>query len=183
MKRKRLLYLILFLAFIIAWTLLIFIVGAQKIVDFIGVKDSYLVLFFIGAFGGVSLISATSYYATLATFSSTGLNPYLLGLFGGIGITLGDSLYYYFGRKGGETLTGKFKEKLRKFSEWLVKRKKLVPVISFVYFAFTPFPNEFITIPLGASGYSYKKLVIVLLVGNIILSTFTAKYLFSWLGI
>lgn len=181
MARKKRLYFYLILAFIVVWSFLLYFIGPDKIVGKIGIQDSYIVLFFVGALGGVSLISATSYYASLIALTSAGLNPILLGIIGGVGITLGDSFYYYFGLKGKENLSGKFKLKIEKFASWLAQKKTLVPIVSFIYFAFTPFPNEFLTIPLGLSGYSYKKLLIPLLIGNLILSIFTAKFLYTFI--
>jgi len=181
MNKKSIFSITFVIIFIIVWSSLIYYFGAQKIVDFIGINNSYLVLFFIGAFGGLSLIAATSYYASLATFASAGLNPILLGILGGIGITIGDSFYYYFGKKSRGSIPPKLQKISDKFYAWLTKRRYFIPIAAFIYFAFTPFPNEFVTIPLGNSGYSYRKLVILLLIGNLILSIFTARYLFGWL--
>jgi len=179
MKKKKILFFALILTFILAWSLMFYFIGPLIIIDNIGIQNSYIFLFFAGIFSGISLFFSAPYYETLSAFSSIGLNFIILGIIGGVGLTIGDSIYYYFGKKGEEELTGKIHQKILKFSKWLVERKYLVPIVSFLYFGFTPFPNGFLIIPLGLSEYPYKKLLIPLLIGNIALSIFTARYLYQ----
>jgi uncharacterized membrane protein YdjX (TVP38/TMEM64 family) len=66
-----------------------------------------------------------------------------------------------------------------KFREWLDRRGlRTLQWFSYIYTGWTPLPNDLLTIPLGASGYQFRKFLIPLLVGSIQLQIITG-YLFS----
>jgi len=48
----------------------------------------------------MSSITGVSYAATIVTLAAGGLNPLLLGLASGLGISIGDTIYYFLGRQG-----------------------------------------------------------------------------------
>lgn len=175
MRRRNIIKFSLLAGFIIIWSLFITIIGTTKIVDFLGAHNSYTILFIVGALGGVSTITSTSFYTTLSTFANGGLNPYYLGIIGGIAITVGDSLFYYLGRKGEESLPKKARKFTRKFGEWMQERPKwIVQLITFVYSGCTPLPNDILTVSLGISKYTYKNILLPLVLGNIFLTTIVA---------
>ncbi len=107
MKKKLKRYFIFagILIFIIAWILILNSISPDSIVAKIGVGNSYIILFLISAIGGVSSISASSYYLAVSVFASGGLNPVFLGLVGGVGVTIGDSLFFYLGKKAEKIFT------------------------------------------------------------------------------
>ena len=103
------------------------------------------------------------------------MNPILLGLFGGIGVTIGDSLYFYLGSKGKEISSKKVDKRLEKISKLLKKSPKwLIPFIVYIYSGFTLLPNDLMTFSLGITGYSYKKIFLPLILGNITVTTIIA---------
>jgi hypothetical protein len=160
------------LIFIISWITLLFIYGPQKIVSFVGMRNGYILAFVVATFGGMSAFSSTSFFTTVITLALGGLNPILLGIIGGIGVTIGDSLFFYFGIHGRCLFPNKIIHKLDTFFRWLEKGPSLfVPVFVFLYAGFTPFPNELMTIPLGLIGIEYKEIILPLLIGNMVLIT------------
>mgnify|MGYP006306164601 CR=1 FL=1 len=170
MKHKLESFGIFFLLIIIIlfWTILFYFYSPEEIVYQIGVNDGYLVLFFSAALGGVSTITASSFYATVFTFTSGGLNPLLVGVIGGAGITIGDSFFYYLGYRGRNIVSRKLNSYLEKISNWLNDNEKWrVQLFIFLYSGFTPFPNDLMTIPLGLNKYKYKNIFFPLLIGNI----------------
>jgi membrane protein DedA with SNARE-associated domain len=173
MRRKNIIKFSLVAGFIILWSIIITILGTEKIVDFLGAQNSYIIIFIVGAVGGVSTITSTSFYTTLTTLAHGGVNPWFLGLFGGIGITIGDSLFYYLGKKGEESLPEKARKATGKFSDWMKRHPKwLIPIVTFVYSGCTPLPNDILTVSLGIAKYRY--IVGPLLLGNIFLTTIIA---------
>lgn len=181
MKKKSKKYFIFagVLIFITIWILILNLISPDRIVAKIGVGNSYIILFLISAIGGVSSISASSYYLAVSVFASGGLNPIFLGLVGGVGVTIGDSLFFYLGKKGQEISSKKIHEKTNKWKKWINKSpKSLIPFLIYLYVGFTPAPNDLMTVPLGFMNYSYKRLIIPLLLGNI-----TATILISYISI
>ncbi len=166
------------IACIVVWSLLVINVGADVIVAFIGVKNGYIVLFFIALFGGMSSITGVSYAATIVTLAAGGLNPLLLGLASGLGISIGDTIYYFLGRQG-RTATADTKLAYwgERFSTWLMKQQKRYVVLGiYCYTAFTPLPNDLLTLSVGYSRFPYLPAIIALVLGNFTLTTIIATF-------
>lgn len=164
----------LLVLFIVSWSATLAIIGPTKIVDAIGIENGYVIAFIIATLGGVSTITSSSYFLTIVTLAGGGVNPYLLGIVAGTGITIGDSLFYYIGRQGGDLAKESGYKWIDKFSKWLNKRPKwAIPIIVFIYTGFTPLPNDILTVSLGLSSYPYKYLIIPMWIGNIIITILT----------
>lgn len=175
MNKKKVFQFSLLVILLLVWSLFIFIVGTERIVEFIGVSNTYLVLFLVGTFGGVSTITSASFYSTLTTFAHGGAKPLILGLVGGVAITIGDSLFFLLGKKGEESLPKHLRESTGKFSSWLEKKPGwIIPLVTLFYSGFTPLPNDILMVSLGVSRYRYLYILLPLLLGNIILTSFVA---------
>lgn len=157
------------------FTLIFLLVGPKGLIDFIGVRNSYLLVFLVGAFGGVSSLTASSFVLTVVTLASGGANPLILGITGGFGITIGDTLFYFLGLKGRETLTGGVRKVTNRFSAWIQKQPGwLIPFVVFFYASFAPLPNDVLTVSLGLCKCTSRKILIPLLLGNILFTTMIA---------
>ncbi|MFW5884928.1 MAG: VTT domain-containing protein [Patescibacteria group bacterium] len=165
---KNFLIFLLLLVFLIGWTLFVHKTGIDNLVEKVGVTNGYLLVALAGASGGLSGLTASGFLAVLISFAMGGLNPFLLGLIGGSALFLGDSFFYYLGRKGGEVARPFLKKWIKKFSDF-IESKSLWMVRSFVflYFSFAPLPNDIIVIPLGMAGYDFKKFFLFAWAGNI----------------
>lgn len=173
MKRKTRNYLIFFgiLAVVIAWTAFVIYVGPQTVVDYIGVTNSYVVAFIFASLGGLSSLTSTSYFTIIITLAAGGVNPLYLGLVAGVGVTIGDIIFYYFGSRGREVLSRKWKDRVDIFSDWLNKKPKwFVPSFIYVYTGFFPLPHDVLTISISLTGYPLKKVILPLILGNITIS-------------
>ncbi len=106
---------ILILALIGAWSVFLYTFGAEQLVAAISVKNGYILAFFVAVFGGISSLTSTSFYLTIITLAVGGLNPLLLGIVGGAGVTVGDSLFYYLGSRSRQLLSGRMREQVERF--------------------------------------------------------------------
>ena len=170
MKRRtiRIISFLIFLGILTLWIVLFKYVNPQVLIGKIGVTNGYIILFLIGAIGGASIFTGPSYFIALATLSIVGLNPILLGIFGGLGVTIGDSITFFIGLSVAKKAPEKIKEKISKIEKILEKRsKKMVNFMIYTYIGFLPLPNEFVTIPLGLIGYKKRIIILFLLLGNI----------------
>jgi membrane protein YqaA with SNARE-associated domain len=170
---------LILLFFIIIWSVLLYNISPVEIVQKIGVENGYIIAFLIAVIGGISSVTASSYYVIIGTLTAGGLNILLLGLIGGAGATISDSLFYYIGKKGKE-IHSKKTRKLEKFLKKIIKKSPVwgIYLIIFVYIGLTPLPNEILTASLGLSGYKYKKAVLFIFLGNIT-GTIVFGYLIS----
>jgi membrane protein YqaA with SNARE-associated domain len=105
----------------------------------------------------ISLLGATSIFipipSTVVIFilgAAQKFDPLLLGLFAGLGATLGEFSGYLIGFGGRKVIGEKYKKKM----DILMKLfKRFGPVIIFI-FALTPLPDDLLFIPLGVMRYS-----------------------------
>lgn len=186
-KTKEYLGLAGILLFIISWFIFVFLVGPQTIVDFLGVQNTYLTIFLISAIGGFSSFTAVSVYSLLVTFVGGGASPLFIALAAGFGVTIGDSLFYLFGSKSRDALNQKTKQKVDRLKKFIKNKNSfLTPVLIFIYAGFTPFPNDIMTVSVALTGYSYKKAITPLFLGNLtnlILVSYAAFYGWTLFGL
>jgi membrane protein YqaA with SNARE-associated domain len=176
--RNSLLFFVI-LVFIIGWSVLLYFITPQDLVEMIGLHNGYILSFFLGVFGEAATLTALSYYPAVITLAAGGLNPFLLGLIAGAGMTIGNSLYFYLGIEGRNVLSERRERKKKGSLEGRKKRPGfVVQILIFLYVGFTPFPNNLLTATGGVLDYPYKKIFAPLLLGNIVLTTSLA-YLMS----
>lgn len=169
---------VLLLVFFVAWGYLLSTYEPGEIVHFLGITNVYFVVLLASIIGGVSTIFAGSFYATIITFTLGGLDPFMLGLFGGIGATIGDSIFFYFGLKGRDMLSGHWQEKVMIFSAWLQRQNRaVVTIVIFIYAGFTPFPKDLLVVALAIGDYRYRKMIPPLLLGNIFLVSLISYFI------
>lgn len=176
-RRNALIALAGLVAFLIAWGIVLHRVGAQGIVDRIGVRNGYLIVFLMASAGGLSAATSVPLYATLATFAAGGLEPLLLGLAAGTGLSIGDSLFFLVGLEGRRAATGRLEERLKRLTAWFERRPDwALRLAVFAYAGFTPFPNDVMMVTLAASGVRYRLILPSLIAGNLTLATLVALF-------
>lgn len=176
-ERKHYWVLVAILLFIVGWSFLLAHISPSEIVATLGVDNSYLVAFVIAAVGGLSMITATGLYATVLTLAAGGASPVLLGIAAGLGITIGDSLFYYLGTRGHEVLSGQPLAWANRIESWInQQREHMIQIFVYIYTGFTPLPNDVLTAALGLAEYSYRRLLPALLLGNITLMILLAEF-------
>lgn len=177
--RKNTVFLSVIIVSLILWGVLLYYVGADAIVSAIGVENTYWVVFCIALFGGMSSFSGASYVAAITTFASGGADPFLLALASGIGISIGDTIYYYISRRGHRFIQdSRFAPYVERVTNWLNQRNRITRWLGiYVYTGFTPLPNDVLTISLGLTRQPYLLVITSLACGN-----FTLTFLIATLG-
>jgi len=157
------------LVVVILFTVLYF-VDPMEIVNAVGVRNSYLVLFLLALIGGTSSLTSSSYYIAIVSFALGGLNPFGMALVAGVALFLGDSLFYIFGSWGRHKLSGSVLRKVNHFSEWLNKKPKwLIQLVIYVYTGFSPFPGDLLMLSLAFSNIPFRRYIVPGLLGNVTL--------------
>jgi membrane protein DedA with SNARE-associated domain len=108
----------------------------------------------------------------LFTFATGGSNPLLLGLMGGLGLTIGDGIYFLTGRQSQALFTPRIDEWSTHISQRITKLPTaFIPIGVFIYAAFTPLPNDILMITLALTDVTYSHVLVPLVLGNITLIT------------
>jgi membrane protein YqaA with SNARE-associated domain len=175
-KKKILLTLVIFL---ITWSLILFFVDIDSLTQLIGVHNLYIILFVVAAISGTSFLTSASFYAIFLSYASSGLNPLMIGLIGGLGMSIGDTLFFFISKKAGDILHMENNKTYKKVFDFISHLPhSIVYLIVFVYAAFTPIPNDVLVITLGLLQYRYKFVIPIIIVGNIVLLTLVALGIF-----
>lgn len=155
---------------IAAWSMLLTYVSPREIVEAIGVRNIYFLVFAVAAIGGLSSFTGPSLYALVATAAAGGSNPLLLALIGGIGIFISDGVFYAVARYGRRVALKYWEEPVEKLKEWSERLPQWVIYAGvFVYTGLTPLPNDILMIALAFSEQKFKKVAPFLLAGDMVL--------------
>ncbi|MDA9129063.1 hypothetical protein N9J72_01130 [Candidatus Gracilibacteria bacterium] len=172
MNNKKILFqklkIILLITPMILFSIMVYVVGSDAIIEYVGIENSYLFMFIIAFLGGISLFSGIPYPLILITFALGGLNIFYLAAVTATGVMIGDSTSYFIGGR----VKGMLQGKIREIFDVLLSvydnyPQYLVPMF-FLYGAFSPFPNDLITLSSGIKNYSFWKMLIPLSAGNFI---------------
>jgi membrane protein YqaA with SNARE-associated domain len=179
---------VIFIAFIVAALIYLAVSGinfgqwlantAMWFYNEFGYWGIYLGVFFISIFGNFTVIFPVPYTIALIVISIIvpGVNPFLLGLMGGLGAGIGEVSAWLIGRGAEEML---------KDSQNIQRMKTYVdngwaPFLIFI-FAATPLPDDAFLIVLGLAQYSIVKTLVFCFLGKFVLC-FVSSAVPLWLA-
>jgi membrane protein DedA with SNARE-associated domain len=166
---------ILLIAVFLSLNLLLFFISPDEIVESVGVSNTYLAVFLISAIGGVNSITGGILYVSIAAFASGGASPWLLGLCGGLGIAIGDSLMFYLFRYTSKTLSVHWQEKVDRMRKRLEHLSSPVQIaLAYLYLGFSPFPNDLLMFLLAVLKFRFVQVFPLILIGALTTATLTA---------
>ena len=167
-RTKNIITFTIFLGIIALWIYLFSIINVQKLIVQIGVANGYAILFLFGAIGGASVLGSPSYFLVLTNLSIGGFSPILLGIVGGLGLTIGNTVVFLIGVATGKKAPEKFQKILIKLEKKIEKKPNwFINLSLYIYIGFTPLPNEVAIISLGLLEVKKKTIIFILLLGNI----------------
>jgi len=174
--------LVLVLIFLLALNVFFYFISPEVIVEYVGVKSSYTITFVIATIGGLSTFTGPILFTTIATFAAGGSNLLLIGLLGGLGIFISDSIFFHLARLGRRFVPTGWEKGLNRI-ESLVQRypRWLVLIFVFIYISMTPLPNDILMLALVLGGYLYRHIVLVLFAGSLSIALLTAYLGVLWL--
>lgn len=159
---------IIFIAFFIGLSFFLFRSSPDELVSLIGVHNSYLVVFVLAFFGGLSTFTGVPYQPVLALFAAGNSFPALFGLAAAFGVILGDSTSYFVGYHGSVIIPEKVNKLLRRLLSFFMRFPRLLPFFFFFYGAFVPLSNDFIVVTMGMAKYPFWRVMVPLGIGNIV---------------
>lgn len=179
---------LIFIAFILLLSGIIYFfmtVNPEEMVEKIGVENGYILALFTSFFAGFSMVTTASAYSFLAALIAGGLNPLILGLIGWLSLSLWDMTMYYLWRKGRDLVTGRFNKEIQYVSDTLEKRnlERFIPIISYIYIAFTPLPNDMLLIFLATIKFSPKKTALIIILWDFTLMLAFTLVIAQWISL
>lgn len=173
LKNYKSIYIVIILLILIG--LFLYKYPPNQIVDWIGVENIYTATFIISLTSGLSSVTSGVFYTAIVTFASGGTSHWVLGLIGGLGLFIGDSIIFGLFKFGFKKTESKHKERIKKMGEYLEKYPNWVMYIGlFLILGITPFPNDIIMFGLVLFGFKYVKVFPIILLACISIVTITA---------
>lgn len=173
-------FIYLLVAIFIAWNVTLFMLDLDDLVMMVGVHNLYLLFFFIAVTTGLSSLTAVTFYATLGSYVQLGLNPIILGIIGGFGMAIGDSIIYWLARQTRDLSNIRYSKIYKKLYKFIANLSDInVYIFVIFYTSFIPIPNDFLMVALGFLHYKYSRIIPLIILGNIILVTLVALGLFQ----
>ncbi len=161
--------------FIVLVNLIFFFWSPELVVSKIGIKNTYLLAFLASAIGGLSTLTGAALFTTIVTFVAGGSHPFWLALSAGMGIFLSDSVFYFLIFHGRKSIPLRWENRLERIQLWMAQHPpKTVLTAAYLYMSFTPLPNDLLMIGLVIGGFSYKRIVWVVLAGSLTVAFVTA---------
>jgi membrane protein YqaA with SNARE-associated domain len=126
----------------------------------------YLGIFAISLVSSASIILPVPYFAFVFA-AGAALNPFLVGVAGGLGSAIGELTGYVIGFGGKQALKRGHEKWLSRAEAWAERHGFFAVVL---VFAATPLPDDVIGILAGALGYDVRKFFIASLLGKLALN-------------
>lgn len=142
-------------------------IPSETLINFVGSDNAFILMFVLGTVAGLTTFTGIPYHLILMSLAAGGINPVGLGISTALGVMLGDSTMFLLSKKVQPSLS----PKILAFTDAVADRLNLHPsLISpglLLYGMFSPFSNDFIVASLSIMGYSYRKIIVPLAIGNI----------------
>ncbi|OGG85741.1 hypothetical protein A2392_03045 [Candidatus Kaiserbacteria bacterium RIFOXYB1_FULL_46_14] len=156
------------------------LIGPEQLVSSIGVENTYLVVFVIAAVGGMSSFTGAAYVNAIIAFTAGGANPWLIGLCGGLGAFISDSVFYIIAEYSRQIVPVEWRPLFRK----ITKKMQVLPtrsVLAFTYiYHMLPLPSDIMMLALVLGGYGYRTVAPVIFLAALTCSTLIAHFGSLW---
>lgn len=143
----------------------------------------YFGVVMVAIIGGLNIIIPIPAVTLTPIFTASGLHlPFIILALTG-GTIIADYIGYLFGKISRPVLYGHYPKVITWLEETIITRPKLLQLITFIYAAFIPLPNEVLVIPLAVMNIKFRRILLPLLFGNLLNQAIYAtsiQSIFSW---
>ena len=152
----------------VCFLLLFIFFNPREVVIILGVRNSFLITYFVSLIGAFTSLTKFSAYPMIIALVAGGMNHFLGGFIAGLGLATGDILFFVFGYSARDFAGERGKKILNKILSKLYSIKEIfVQILIFLYVGASPFPNNLLSGALAFTGYPFKKVIIPLILGDI----------------
>ena len=142
-------------------------IPSETLIGVVGSDNVYVLMFVLGTIGGLTTFTGLPYQLILMSFAAGGINPILLGISTALGVMIGDSTMFLLSRKVRTSLSPRVSHFLSLVVGAIDKHPGMFNIVLFSYGAISPFSNDFIIASFSIAGYSYRRVMLPLALGNI----------------
>jgi len=160
----------------IGFTVFLSIIGPDAIIQTIWIENSYIFMFIVAFIWGISLFAWVPYPLILITLALWWSNLVYLSLTTTIWVMLWDSTSYYVWGKAKKVFQWKTKKIFKKILSIYDLNVYYISGFLFLYWIFSPFPNDMITLSSWMRKYNFRKTMIPLTLGNFIFCLIIAHF-------
>lgn len=163
------------ISLIILWSIFLFFIDIDELIAHIGIENTYLILFLVAAVSGTSFLTSASFYAVFLSYAQADLHPLALGIIGGLGMSIGDSIFFLISKRAGDVMSLSKNRTYRKIFAYISRLPHWgVYLFTYLYASFSPFPNDLLMVALGVLRFRYSRIIPIIIIGNITLLTLVA---------
>jgi len=134
----------------------------EMVINFLLKSFGYFGIFLISLASASTIFLPAPLYLIIVLSSTYGMNPLLVALFSGLGMSLGELTSYFIGLGGNKLLEKKYKKSIKKFERFF--KKYGFAAISVA--AFLPFLFDIVGISAGVGRYEIKKFLVATFIGK-----------------
>jgi len=164
------------IATLVVLNAVLFFIGPEQIVESIGVKNTYLIVLVIAVVGGMSSFTGAAYVSAVIAFTAGGANPWLIGVCGGVGVFISDSIFYLLAEYGRRVVPIDWKPTLNRVAgKMQVFSTKTVLILSYIYHSL-PLPSDLMMLVLVLGGYGFRIIAPVLFLAALTYSILLAHF-------
>ncbi|MBI3115299.1 MAG: hypothetical protein HYZ09_02290 [Candidatus Kerfeldbacteria bacterium] len=135
----------------------------------------YFGAFVASLIGNAFIMVPVPYTAILFLLGALGLNPLLIGLWGGLGAAFGELTSYAAGAIGNAVSHERFRHSLAALQRLLRHHRRAVYGILFLVGA-TPIPDDLVLIPIGFIRFGILRTVLPVALGKVTITTLLASF-------
>jgi nitrate/nitrite transporter NarK len=173
-NRKRLIKLFIFLGILAVMVWLATRINPTLLIENVGPRNVYIILFFISLVSAVSTLTAAPFYIALIVAITGGLNPIIVALVVSPAIVIGDLVFLGMVTNAAELIAEKAAW-LRRFDAWVSRQRRwIIYLFTYLYFAFVPVSSDIFLTFLALADVKPREIWPYIFAGNL---TF-----FLWLG-
>ncbi len=177
-KRKKIILIIAISALVI-WAIFLFNVDVNVLVESMGIRNMYLVLLLVAVLSSTSFLTSASFYATFFAYLGAGFDPVIISVVGGVGMAVGDSLFFFISRHAGDVMSMSNSKIYNKMFKYVTKLPSWgVYLFTYLYASFAPIPNDILIVMLGVLKFRYSRIIPIIIVGDITLLFLIASGLY-----
>lgn len=166
-SRKRTVQAVLVVGFFITVSILLGSIPSETLINFIGSDNAFILMFVLGTVGGLTTFTGIPYHLILMSLAAGGINPIGLGVSTALGVMTGDSTMFLLSKKLKSSLSPKMLSLADTLAQRLNAHPAYITPVLVLYGTFSPFSNDFIVAAMSIMGYSYRRILVPLTIGNI----------------
>lgn len=174
---------ILTVLILVGVSLSIVAIPTETLMSFIGTENAFVFMFFIAFIGSITTFASIPYPLIMLGMVAGGVEPLPLALVTALAVSTADSCTFVAARKGRALLSPKLQQSFEVVARWIERHPRMLTPGLVAYGTVAPLSNDFAVISLSLMRYSYMRVVVPLMFGNVAYNVgiaYLGVYAYDW---